>query len=734
MRVLVAYSLSSTFVQTTMDYLTALRKHLKAEVDYVHVTHGAIMDFDLAQYDVVFHNYCSRLCFPDYVSDHYQAALKAFDGLKILAVQDEYDETNALRAAILNLGFDVVLTCVPNESLDFVYPARDFGHVRFERVLTGYVGDDFAESHTSGLPLRERPIRIGYRGRDIGGRYGRLGYEKYIIGVRMKDICEAEGVACDIAVDEGSRIYGSAWFDFVGSCRAMLGSESGSNVFDFDGSIARTYRDMASARGGVVSYDEFEPIVREHEDKIHMGQISPRVFECAVMRTPMVLFQGRYSDAIEPETHYIPLEKDFSNAKDVLKRLEDIDALEAMADRAFDHLVRSGAFGYPRFVARIEQVMREGLAAKKKRAPSLARPALPDPRTVLLRGQRPTPLPGNRQDFDDEQNRYLATIYGDETTRLQMVLDDHLKVLRAEIARLEQVFQESLDNNKVDAHAATALPRARFDDVCAQERAAAAAFNEARSSLLKRSETAPSGSWKALSDLCQSRIAALNAHLGILNDVYQDLVGRLNVLILANALDAQDARWGETEQAIAAERVRLEQNYSAEFARIASAMPGDWNATGLPGVLQWLQLPLPRPVEDIVARMRASAYDLQSGSLDWSSMAGELQTWIAENAREQGDYLAGWEQAARTAATAFSDLAAAYRRNAMRVGGGANVRVFAIGLRLWGQAAGMSVRAHAVKALASWRAVTVSARRGVNGLRGLKGAARALLRGLRSSQ
>ena len=47
-----------------------------------------------------------------------------------------------------------------------------------------------------------------------------------------------------------SRIYGSDWFNFIGSCRSMLGTKSGSNVFDFDGSVERAYADMVVAHQG----------------------------------------------------------------------------------------------------------------------------------------------------------------------------------------------------------------------------------------------------------------------------------------------------------------------------------------------------------------------------------------------------------------------------------------------------------------------------------------------------
>jgi len=349
MRILVAYSMSSTHVQTTLDYLLALKRYSSHEVSYVHATHEAVMDFDFDDFDVVLQNYCARLCFEGYVSRSYREALKRFRGLKMLAVQDEYNRTNVLKAAIRELGFHVVLTCVPQDSLEYVYPRREFPDVEFVTVLTGYVPDHLVDAGRTPAPLGRRPLVIGYRGRDIGGLYGRLAFEKYEIGRRMREICQERGIPHDIAMDDQSRIYGPAWLDFIGSCRSMLGSESGSNVFDFDGSIERTYKEMAGARSWKVGYDEFLPLVARHESEISMGQISPRAFECAAMRTPMILFRGRYSGVLTADVHYIPLEKDFSNVDEVLGRLEDLPALEAMAQTTYRDLVDSGRYGYAAF-------------------------------------------------------------------------------------------------------------------------------------------------------------------------------------------------------------------------------------------------------------------------------------------------------------------------------------------------------------------------------------------------
>ncbi len=346
-KLLVAYSQSSTHVQTTLDYLSAVERCADFDVSYLHVTHEARPTIDLNSYDIVFHSYCARLCFPGYVSPTYCHALRDFKGLKVLAVQDEYNATNILKDAIKKLGFHIVLTCVPQSALEYVYPKAEFPTTKFITVLTGYVPDHALISEAHCVPLAQRPIVLGYRGRDVGAHYGRLGFEKFEVGRRLKEQCEKRGIPHDIAMDEASRIYGPQWLEFIGSCRAMLGSESGSNVFDFDGSILKTYQRITVANGGrPPSYIEFSRYVAKRDTEIDMGQISPRVFECALKRTPMALITGRYSGAIQPYEHYIPIAQDFSNLDEVFARLSDVRGLELMAERTYHHLIASGRYSY----------------------------------------------------------------------------------------------------------------------------------------------------------------------------------------------------------------------------------------------------------------------------------------------------------------------------------------------------------------------------------------------------
>ena len=414
-RILVAYSMSSTYVPTTLEYLLALKNFTDYEVEYIHVTHGAWMDFDINEYDVVFQNYCARLCFDGYVSEHYQNALMNFRGLKILAVQDDYDRTATLHRAIRRLGFHVLLTCIPSDCWPLAYPKSELPGLTIIQGLTGYLPERLLHRRYPVVPLAERKTWVAYRGRDIGAKYGRLGFEKYEIGRRMIEYCAARGVPYDIAMDDASRIYGDAWFEFLGSSRTMLGSESGSNAFDFDGCLEEQINAFKAAHRRRPTYQEFKHILEPLEAPFNVGQISPRVFESAAMMTPMILFRGSYSNAIEADVHYIPLEKDFSNADAILARLDDLEYLQGFADRAYQRLVRSGDYGYRSFSQLIVDTIEKEYArridpdwiAYRSRTTRSTNTASQSPKVSALQlelAERPTDVPLGADEFVQRQS------------------------------------------------------------------------------------------------------------------------------------------------------------------------------------------------------------------------------------------------------------------------------------------------------------------------------------------
>src|SRR5262249_22734605 len=67
-----------------------------------------------------------------------------------------------------------------------------------------------------------------------------------------------------------------------------------------------------------------------------------RLFEAASVSTALIMFPGDYSGVVEPHTHYLPLERDFSNLEEIGSKLRDTASLTAVVDRAYDHGIGSG--------------------------------------------------------------------------------------------------------------------------------------------------------------------------------------------------------------------------------------------------------------------------------------------------------------------------------------------------------------------------------------------------------
>jgi hypothetical protein len=400
LRVLVAYSMSSSHVTTTFDYMHALSLHTDFDVTYLHVTQNAKVVVELSDYDVVFNNYCARLCFKDYVSDSYQDELRAFQGLKIISVQDVYNRTNTLREAISDLGFHVVMVSAPVESFDYIFGPQRNRDVTYIPTLTGFAPDPESLVDIEVKPLNQRSVDVAYRGRDIGPLYGILGFLKYEIGRVVREACDRRGIPHNIAMDEDSRIYGRAWYEFIASARTMLGTDSGSNVIDFDGELEAHFKKLRDELGGrPLPYEPYLPLVAEHEKHVNMSEASPRLFECAALKTAMVLLRGHYSGVVEAEKHYIPLERDFSNLDDVLDQLTDIEALQQMADRTYDDLIASDRFSYRQFGRTFQDTVTAALTARPQLVPANSHPALA-PLAKLKPGESmPTTSPRSSDDF-----------------------------------------------------------------------------------------------------------------------------------------------------------------------------------------------------------------------------------------------------------------------------------------------------------------------------------------------
>jgi hypothetical protein len=297
---------------------------------------------------------------------------------KICFFQDEFYYCG-LRFQFLNEHkIDCVFTHVDPEYFGEVY-GKYTSVPRLEFNVPGYVSDDLlAAAARHARPESERTVDVGYRGRPLPVFMGRGSQEKAEIGTRFAALARNLDLSMDIDTSEEGRLYGEAWYEFIASCRYILGVESGVSLFDLEDEVRREHATLV-ADGAQPTLEELERgALGCWDGRIPYRTISPRHFEAAALRTCQVMFEGRYSGAMQPMVHYIPLRKDFSNFDEVIERMRDPDLRRTLVENAHRDLIASGEWSYARLIAQFDGVLADaGLAPAPapKVASALARGA-----------------------------------------------------------------------------------------------------------------------------------------------------------------------------------------------------------------------------------------------------------------------------------------------------------------------------------------------------------------------
>jgi glycosyl transferase family 1 len=306
---------------------------------------GNLPDFlDLSRFDGVILHYSVIACQEYYVSPSARARLARFRGLKAIFIQDEYRFVDRTIAAMRDLGINLLFTCVPESEIEKVYPEQALPNTVKQNVLTGYVPPHLPSRAVPSFAAR--PIDIGYRGRKLPPHLGRLAQEKRWIGERVAAAAPAYGLVTDISCREEDRLYGERWVDFIANCKAVLGVESGANVFDFTGELEEKISAHIS-QSPRTSFNEIERLyLSGKEGRIRLNQISPRCFEAAALRTLMILYEGEYSGILEPWRHYVPLKKDHSNMAEVVAILRDPARASEIIERAYREIALNSRYSY----------------------------------------------------------------------------------------------------------------------------------------------------------------------------------------------------------------------------------------------------------------------------------------------------------------------------------------------------------------------------------------------------
>lgn len=260
---------------------------------------------------------------------------------KVALPQDEYDHAEVLEDWLIELGVASVYSCFGPEEWHWLYPrlaARGAVH----QSLTGFI-DEGAAAAIAGriVPHARRANDIVYRATNLPYWFGSHGQLKHRIADAVRDAAGRLGLKTDISTRPEDTVYGDRWLDFLMSGRAVIGVESGSSVLDARGEIQRRISRLL-AEQPELTFEQVDEQMPPGWDSYAFFAISPRHLEAVITKTAQVLVEGRYSGVLEPERHYIPVRRDLSNLDVALARLHDVQAVEAMTERAYRDVYLSG--------------------------------------------------------------------------------------------------------------------------------------------------------------------------------------------------------------------------------------------------------------------------------------------------------------------------------------------------------------------------------------------------------
>jgi hypothetical protein len=356
LRILLLCNYGPNSAGTVIDHIFGLKRYSKHRI-YVFPTLGSVSGLDLTQFDGIIIHYSLIACDNKHIDPAMRRQLSSFKGLKIAFVQDDYRFVDATVSALHDLGIHILFGLAPKGVIDQVYPPQKLPGVRRETVLAGYVPEKLLKLRVP--EFKERPVDIGYRARKVPQWLGSFSQEKWRIAERFLVDAPQCGLVCDISTSEEDRIYGDKWIQFITTCKAFLGTESGSSVCDFSGEIQKQVEAHLERDPGASFELLRDRYFKEEDGRIVINVISPRCFEAAALRTLMVLYQGEYSGRLQPWRHYVPLRRDHSNMDEVVAIIRDEKRSMDIVERAYREVALNPENSFSAMVKQVDNAIDE---------------------------------------------------------------------------------------------------------------------------------------------------------------------------------------------------------------------------------------------------------------------------------------------------------------------------------------------------------------------------------------
>tara|TARA_Y100000589_G_scaffold319621_1_gene348407 strand:- start:13480 stop:14604 length:1125 start_codon:yes stop_codon:yes gene_type:complete len=289
------------------------------------------------KFDSIIIHYSICILFENFLSNEWKEFLINFRGNKILIIQDEYRWIKQINFMIHKLGIKVIFSSLSQNNAKNVYSKNLDFLDKIVTTLPGYVTDKFISNYKSKVPFSLRPNDIFYRGKNLPITTGIVSKEKSFIGELVKR--KTKNLNLDISSRDEDRLYGPNWQLLNKLSKATLATEGGASIYDFDGNLIDKLQDFMNEKKTNRESLFYKKYLAKLEGNIIHRILTPRIFEAISTATVLILFPGKWSNLLMPYKHYIPLERDGSNIKEVQSYLKNNDLLEFISHTCFKEIL-----------------------------------------------------------------------------------------------------------------------------------------------------------------------------------------------------------------------------------------------------------------------------------------------------------------------------------------------------------------------------------------------------------
>jgi len=246
------------------------------------------------------------------------------------------------------VGVDLLVSQFTTEEPLRLYRERLPGTTVVGIPNTGWDPELFAAR----VPVEERPIDLGYRAFENDVALGHR--ERRELAERFLAAADGHGLKVDISLDPRDRLGERGWAEFLNLCKGQLGSEAGGDYFELTDETRNAVNAHRAERPDASFEEIWERFFRDYPNPVPGRVLSGRNVEAAGTKTVQLLLEGAYGGYLEPDVHYVPLRKDFSNLDEAIAKFRDESFCERLRENAF---AVAQELTYPRLIDRFHDAL-----------------------------------------------------------------------------------------------------------------------------------------------------------------------------------------------------------------------------------------------------------------------------------------------------------------------------------------------------------------------------------------